>query len=197
MRRVAGRAVCVMTGRHALRMAQEIHVAAEELGPEFNPVMGVMAMVLATACDLAEGLMTGEIRMKQRHELKTWPESFAGVVSGEKTFEVRRDDRGFAKGDVLHLLEWKPGTGEYTGQSCERSVTYVLPGGQFGIETGFVVMGLGKVPEAEELWHKSEKACRYCGAFEVEWQSFSDGSDDAHVRCNHCGKRWNEDGCDS
>ena len=34
------------------------------------------------------------------HELKTLPKYFDAIVVGEKTFEVRRDDRGFQKGPL-------------------------------------------------------------------------------------------------
>lgn len=84
------------------------------------------------------------------HVLKTWPEYFDAVRDGRKTFEVRRDDRdGFAVGDILRLLRYNPTTGEYTlsaggeyPQNVTRVVCYVLPGGVFGIEPGFVVLGL-------------------------------------------------------
>lgn len=89
------------------------------------------------------------------HELKTWPSYFAAVRDGSKTFEVRRNDRDFAVGDVLRLREWDPTKetsrfmlsggferGDYTGLTHEMRVTYVLRGGEFGIEAGFCVMGL-------------------------------------------------------
>lgn len=42
------------------------------------------------------------------HVLKTWPEFFRAIVDGKKTFEVRKNDRGFQTGDVLHLREFDP-----------------------------------------------------------------------------------------
>lgn len=42
------------------------------------------------------------------HELKTWPRFFEAVKTGRKTFEVRRDDRGFMPEDTLKLREWIP-----------------------------------------------------------------------------------------
>ena len=35
------------------------------------------------------------------HKLKTWPSYFQRVWTGEKTFEVRLDDRGYQKGDEV------------------------------------------------------------------------------------------------
>ncbi len=63
-------------------------------------------------------------------------------MSGEKTFEVRRDDRGFQIGDILRLKEYIADENKYTTRYIDAEVTYILYGGQFGIETGYVVMGL-------------------------------------------------------
>jgi len=62
------------------------------------------------------------------HELKIWPEYFRAVADGRKTFEVRRDDRGFAVGDVLKLREWEPVGNRYTGRRVIVEVTYKLAG---------------------------------------------------------------------
>lgn len=42
------------------------------------------------------------------HHLRTWPVYFERVADGSKTFEVRKDDRGYQTGDVLVLHEWSP-----------------------------------------------------------------------------------------
>lgn len=80
------------------------------------------------------------------HDLKTWPEYFEAVASGAKPFEVRKDDRDFSVGDILHLLEYVPEEARFTGRHLQRAVTYRLAGPQFGIQEGFVVLGLGPVP---------------------------------------------------
>lgn len=82
------------------------------------------------------------------HELKVWPEYFNAARKGEKPFEVRLNDRDYAVGDVLVLKEWNPWIGiggepfGYTGREIRRRVTYVLPGGQFGISPRWCVLGL-------------------------------------------------------
>lgn len=89
-------------------------------------------------------------RVPTEHELKVWPEFYRVIASGEKTFEVRKDDRGFRAGDVLWLREWRrlrivdgKAEGEYTGRELRRTVTYLLSG--FGLERGFVCMALSVV----------------------------------------------------
>lgn len=86
--------------------------------------------------------------MSTAHTLKTWPEHYQAVSSGRKTFEVRRDDRGFKQGDVLLLQEYDPDRDDlpagkrFTGRELTADVLYVLHGGRFGIEPGYVVMSI-------------------------------------------------------
>lgn len=90
--------------------------------------------------------MTSLLSRKPRtHELKCWPEYFLAVRDGRKPFEVRKNDRDFRTGDALILREWNPFRESYTGHRCNVDVTYVLHGGQFGIEKGYVVMGIRHV----------------------------------------------------
>lgn len=88
------------------------------------------------------------------HELKVAAPYFDALLSGEKTFEVRRNDRGFQKGDQLRLWEYFDykshidcGNPDCTRKAREvtKTVTFVYSGDpRFGgIEPGFVVLGLG------------------------------------------------------
>lgn len=67
-----------------------------------------------------------------QHKLKIWPEYFGPVISGEKTFEVRKNDRDFKIGDTLVLEEyvvdyiWE--RSYYTGRTVKVEVTYILDG---------------------------------------------------------------------
>jgi hypothetical protein len=88
------------------------------------------------------------------HILKTLPDYYEAVERGDKTFEVRRDDRGFQKGDTLVLRKLARDTWgkptiyvEYVdGKPVEQRVRvlWVLSGGQFGIEPAHVVMSIEK-----------------------------------------------------
>lgn len=83
------------------------------------------------------------------HELKCWPTFYRVIESGQKPFEVRRDDRGFIPGDVLHLREWDRNDG-YTGRSCERVVTYLLDlrAPMFDVQQDPPLVVLGLAPAA-------------------------------------------------
>lgn len=77
------------------------------------------------------------------HELKIYPEFFEAVVSGAKQFEIRKNDRNFENGDILHLREW---TGEnYTGRSYKVEITYIT---DYAQKAGYVVLGIKNSGEA-------------------------------------------------
>lgn len=59
------------------------------------------------------------------HQLKTTENYFKDITSGNKTFEVRNNDRNFAVGDFLALNEIDE-SNEYTGRSCLAEVSYIL-----------------------------------------------------------------------
>jgi hypothetical protein len=42
------------------------------------------------------------------HNLKIWPQFYCRVLDGTKTFEVRKNDRNYQRGDSLVLQEWDP-----------------------------------------------------------------------------------------
>ena len=76
------------------------------------------------------------------HELKTWPEYYKAIISGRKNFEVRKADRLFEVGDLLVLKEFDPEKNAFTGNLITKEITYILKGGQFGINLDHVVMGI-------------------------------------------------------
>lgn len=103
------------------------------------------------------------------HTLKTLPVYFDAVERGDKTFELRNNDRDFQTGDTLILEEFDPNAkppaepfdytkppqpfpcppsiGIYTGRKLKATVSYVLHDTwcKFGLERGFVVLGLADV----------------------------------------------------
>lgn len=73
------------------------------------------------------------------HELKILPEYFQAVISGEKTFEIRKNDRPFHKGDLLALNEYD---GQYwTGNSCLVYIDYILDNPDY-VKKDMVVMAI-------------------------------------------------------
>ena len=78
-------------------------------------------------------------------EVKAYPIGFHLLISGLKTFEHRREDRGYRVGDILRIREWDPETEAYTGREERRLITLYLPGGLFEIQPGYCVLSLAEV----------------------------------------------------
>lgn len=75
------------------------------------------------------------------HELKTTAPHFEHVRSGAKRAEIRKDDRGFAVGDVLALKEYDASSRSYSGREVEARVTHVLAGFE-GLSPGWVALSI-------------------------------------------------------
>lgn len=121
-----------------------------------------------------------------KHKLKTDPESFAAVLSGLKTHEIRFNDRGFKVGDEL-LLRETIATGaamlanslplEYTGRSILRVISHVQTG--YGLESGWAILSLatqyepGQVERVRDAVAESLGGVYYCGR---TWSAWSHGT---------------------
>ena len=96
--------------------------------------------------------------MQQTHELKTLARYFEAVERGDKTFEVRLNDRAFQTGDTITLVKmdnegklYETPPGSLFGRiTLKRKITYVLQGGQFGIDPRYCVLGLGPVENTDD-----------------------------------------------
>lgn len=87
--------------------------------------------------------------MAKIHRLKTWPGPFQALAMSVKTFELRKNDRGYEVGDFLVLDEWSPEDGYVEAAPLIRQVSYVLTAG-FGLRDGFVAMAVESVSNVVE-----------------------------------------------
>ena len=73
------------------------------------------------------------------HELKTLPEYYQAV----------KNDRSYEVDDELLLLEFITNDHDfgdfYTGNICHRKISYIFHGGQYGLETDYVILGIVKI----------------------------------------------------
>jgi hypothetical protein len=110
------------------------------------------------------------------HDLKTDPEVFDAVARNEKTFEIRKDDRGYQVGDALILRRTRY-TGEqmhfgspveYTGEKEVRRVTHLLRGPLYGLAEGWVILSISKdLSKDEVLFEALESVALPCGGREA------------------------------
>lgn len=82
------------------------------------------------------------------HELRILTEYFNPVVQGVKTFEIRKNERGYKVGDLLFLKEWDE-NGIYTGHSVIKEVVYITSYAQMPT---YVVLAI-KEPQFDLLVH--------------------------------------------
>lgn len=84
------------------------------------------------------------------HELKTDCSVYEAAIAGNKPYEIRKNDRGFAVGETLWLRETQSTGVEmragaplaFTGRECRRKVTHVLHGAEYGVVDGFAILAV-------------------------------------------------------
>jgi len=89
--------------------------------------------------------------IQEMHELKIEPVYFEQVSTGYKTFEIRKDDRGYQKGDKIMLREFDQNRGviesqRYTGRAIIADIGYVTAYEQ---QKGYVVFSLLGIEEKD------------------------------------------------
>lgn len=87
------------------------------------------------------------------HEIKLDKEFCDVVLSGEKNFEIRKNDRGYQKGDMIRFIPTDGRRLQFDDENIEMYqhpisnkmyiITYVLSG--WGIKEGYVALGITEV----------------------------------------------------
>ena len=80
--------------------------------------------------------------MHKIHELKIAPEYFEKVLSKEKTFEFRYNDRNYQVRDILKLKEYD--NGQYTGREISVQITYILQDFE-GLESNYAILSIKSI----------------------------------------------------
>lgn len=73
------------------------------------------------------------------HSIRLAKTYFNDVASGKKSFELRKNDRGYKVGDMLEMLEFADGRN--TGRIIQAEVVYMLEG-YTGLEEGYCILGI-------------------------------------------------------
>ena len=75
------------------------------------------------------------------HALKVDKKYFWTIACGQKTFEIRKNDRNYKVGDLLALNEYDVETEQYTWKSCLVYVDYILTDAPY-VPDGYVAMSI-------------------------------------------------------
>lgn len=82
------------------------------------------------------------------HELKIKSKYHCDVKKGNKTFELRKDDRGYEVGDLINFKEIR-GTQFISSKEVYR-ITYILRDClEYGLADGYCILGIKKLEEGK------------------------------------------------
>lgn len=81
---------------------------------------------------------------RKHHKIKISPEFFWQVFKGEKTFQIRKNDRDYKTGDTIMLMEFDGAN--YTGYELSATIGYMT---DFKQKDGYVVFALKNI-----IWEK-------------------------------------------
>jgi len=80
------------------------------------------------------------------HQLKVWSEYMDDLLNGNKTFELRYNDRNFQVGDFLSLKEYDKEHKKYLKRELKVRISYILDNSVIdALKDGYVIMGIKPV----------------------------------------------------
>lgn len=108
------------------------------------------------------------------HHIKLGATFFDEVAAGEKTFELRKNDRDYKKGDILEMMEFKDG--KNTGRTVRVLVTYILT--EFtGLEDGYCIMATSLLNENGEPFERAD-INQICADIRANGDGYTEGGDE-------------------
>lgn len=108
------------------------------------------------------------------HHIKLGESFFGEVERGEKTFELRKNDRDYKKGDILEMMEFKDG--KNTGRTVRVLVTYILT--EFaGLEEGYCIMATCLLNENGEPLERADIK-QICADIRANGDGYIEGGDE-------------------
>lgn len=108
------------------------------------------------------------------HHIKLGASFFGEVERGEKTFELRKNDRDYKKGDILEIMEFKDG--KNTGRTVRVLVTYILT--EFaGLEEGYCIMATCLLNENGEPLERADIK-QICADIRANGDGYIEGGDE-------------------
>ena len=97
------------------------------------------------------------------HDIKIYKDFYLSILDNAKLFEVREDDRNYQVGDLIHFNPvLSSGVVLEDFDNLIFEIIYLLKGGQFGIEPGYVVFSIRK---SDKFYYDSKtKSAVFTGA---------------------------------
>lgn len=108
------------------------------------------------------------------HQIRLGATFFDDVCSGKKSFELRKNDRGYKQGDILEMLEFADG--KNTGRMVRVLVTYLLED-YTGLEDGYCIMATSLLNENGEPLDRADIK-QICANIEANGDGYIEGGDE-------------------
>lgn len=91
------------------------------------------------------------------HELKIKHEYLIEVDRGRKTFELRKNDRDYQVGDLIHFIDIKQSNSDncdcdiYINEDALYKITYILKNvEEYGLDKDYCILGIKKLKIDED-----------------------------------------------
>lgn len=108
------------------------------------------------------------------HQIRLGESFFEDACSNIKSFELRKNDRGYKKGDILELMEFADGRN--TGRMVRKLVTYILED-YTGLEDGFCIMATSLVNKDGEALQGADLG-QICADIRANGDGYIDGGEE-------------------
>lgn len=108
------------------------------------------------------------------HQIRIGESFFEDACSNIKSFELRKNDRGYKKGDILELLEFAGGRN--TGRTVRKLVTYILED-YTGLEDGFCIMATSLANKDGEALQDADLE-RICNDIKANGDGYTEEGDE-------------------
>ena len=108
------------------------------------------------------------------HQIRIGASFFEDACSNIKSFELRKNDRDYKKGDILELMEFLDGRN--TGRMVRKLVTYILED-YTGLEDGYCIMATALVNEYDEALQQVD-INQICNNIKANPDGYTDGGED-------------------
>lgn len=82
------------------------------------------------------------------HHLKVWPRYYDALANGDKRWEVRLNDRGFAVDHLLVFHKWDPKAGAYRDGPLLYAKVMHIEEDVPGLMEGYVIMDITEVRQS-------------------------------------------------
>ena len=108
------------------------------------------------------------------HQIRLGASFFEDACSNIKSFELRKNDRNYKKGDILELMEFADGRN--TGRMVRKLVTYILED-YTGLEDGFCIMATALVNKDGEALQGADLR-QICADIRANGDGYIDGGEE-------------------